>query len=93
MASAEKRPVNIASGETVTIQALFETVCKVAGKIHGWRPTEGPVGTRARGSDNTLCRKTLGWEPTTSLEEGLAKTYPWIKEQVEKCLTKTPEAV
>jgi len=24
----------------------------------------------------------LGWEPSTSLEEGLARTYRWIEEMV-----------
>jgi dTDP-D-glucose 4,6-dehydratase len=25
----------------------------------------------------------LGWEPQISLEEGMARTYAWIEEQVE----------
>ncbi len=82
MASSYSGPVNIANAEVVTIQQLFETVCKVANKIAGFRSVEGPVGTRARGSDNTLARKVLGWEPAISLEDGLRKTYPWIADQV-----------
>jgi dTDP-D-glucose 4,6-dehydratase len=31
-----------------------------------------------------MTKKVLGWEPKVSLEEGLAKTYEWIEEQVEK---------
>lgn len=82
MASDYNRPVNLASSETVSIEQLFETTCKVAGKILAWRASEGPTGVRARGSDNTLCRQVLGWEPTTTLTEGLSQTYPWIKQQV-----------
>ena len=26
----------------------------------------------------------IGWKPTMKLIEGIGKTYPWIKEQVEK---------
>lgn len=76
------QPLNIASSEIVTIEHLFETVCEIAGKILAYRSVEGPVGVQARGSDNTLCRQVLEWEPSISLREGLSKTYPWIKKQV-----------
>jgi GDP-D-mannose 3', 5'-epimerase len=90
MESDYDKPVNIAHAETVTIAELFEEICRIANKILAWEPTEGPVGVRNRGSDNTLCRQVLdGWEPMTSLWNGLALTYPWIREQVEKGLTKT----
>ena len=42
----------------------------------------GPQGVRGRNSDNTQLREVLGWEPQISLEEGLARTYPWIEQQV-----------
>lgn len=82
MASDYSQPVNLASSEMVTIEQLFETVCKVAGKILTWRASEGPTGVRGRNSDNTLCRQVLNWEPNWTLHEGLSKTYPWIKQQV-----------
>lgn len=81
MASDYSQPVNLASSEMVTIEQLFETVCKVAGKILAWRASEGPVGVRGRNSDNTLCRQVLDWEPSTTLHEGLSQTYPWIAQQ------------
>lgn len=82
MASDYTKPVNIASSQTVTILELLETVCRVAGKIVGWKSVPGPVGVQHRPSDNTLCREVLGWEPRTGLELGLAMTYPWIAKQV-----------
>lgn len=82
MASDYTQPLNIASSETVTIAELFETVYKAAGKIlaSNWIP--GPVGAQARGSDNTKCLEVLRWEPDTSLADGIAKTYPWVRDQV-----------
>ncbi|HUZ39656.1 MAG TPA: hypothetical protein VMV17_25320 [Streptosporangiaceae bacterium] len=40
-----------------------------------------PQGVRGRGSDNATVRRALGWEPTVSLEDGLAQTYEWIADQ------------
>lgn len=74
-------PVNIAHPDQVTIAELFHITCRVANKIITWRPTDGPVGVRSRGSDNTLCKQILAWEPSTSLWRGMALTYPWIRDQ------------
>ena len=47
--------------------------------------TVGAVnGVRGRNSDNRLIEQKLGWKPTSTLREGLEKTYPWIEEQVVK---------
>jgi GDP-D-mannose 3',5'-epimerase len=82
MASNYWKPVNIGSAETVTVEQLFEAACQVAGKILAHRQVDGPVGVRHRGSDNSLCRQILGWEPPTSLFDGLKQTYPWVRDQV-----------
>ena len=34
-----------------------------------------------RNSDNTMIQKILGWDPSTPLRAGMAKTYAWIAEQ------------
>lgn len=45
------------------------------GRNVGVRHTEGPEGVRGRNSDNTLVRSLLdGWEPRTSLADGLRVT-------------------
>jgi len=41
-----------------------------------------PQGVRGRNSDNTLCKQLLKWEPQISLQEGLARTYQWVAQQV-----------
>lgn len=75
-------PINLASAETASIAKLFETICKVAGKILAYKSVLGPTGVSERGSDNTLLKQVLDWEPTTPLAEGLEKTYPWVRDQV-----------
>lgn len=42
----------------------------------------GPQGVRGRNSNNSLIREKLGWDYTMKLEQGLSRTYFWIKEQI-----------
>lgn len=82
--------VNLGSQEPVTIAELVRRIAAVAGKTvtPRYRPDK-PVGPRGRSSDNTLCRSLLGWAPGTSLDEGLARTYPWIEQQVSASLVRS----
>ena len=76
-------PVNIGSEEMVTINQLAEMVMHIAGKRLTIKHVSGPLGVRGRNSDNRLIREKLGWTPRMTLNEGLALTYPWIRQQVE----------
>ena len=75
-------PVNIGSEEMVSINRLAEIVMEVAGKKIGLKHIEGPLGVRGRNSDNKLIKEKLGWAPSESLKEGIAKTYAWINAKV-----------
>lgn len=77
-------PVNIGSEEMVTINQLAETVMDIAGKKLTIKHIPGPLGVRGRNSDNRLISEKLGWRSQMSLREGLDKTYPWIRKQVEE---------
>jgi nucleoside-diphosphate-sugar epimerase len=76
-------PVNIGSEEMVTINQLVETASRVAGKEVKKNHINGPLGVRGRNSNNDLIREKLGWDYSQTLEEGIRKTYNWIKEQIE----------
>jgi hypothetical protein len=43
---------------------------------------DAPQGVRGRSSDNTLIRERLGWEPSTSLGDGIEATYRWIHDEL-----------
>ena len=76
-------PVNIGSEEMVTINQLVETAAKVSGKVvQKVYKLDAPLGVRGRNSNNDLIRKELGWDYSQTLEEGIGKTYDWIKEQI-----------
>ena len=78
-------PVNIGSEEMVTINQLVETVAKVSGKVvKKMYKLDAPLGVRGRNSNNDLIRENLGWDYEQTLEEGIRKTYDWIKGQINK---------
>lgn len=82
MDSSFRGPVNIGSEEMITINEMAHMIMRIAGKTLTLNHVPGPVGVRGRNSDNHLIREKLGWEPTMSLHDGLARTYTWIEMQV-----------
>ena len=85
MQSREHSPINLGSDRMVTINELVDIVAKIAGKrVVKRHDLTKPQGVRGRNSDNTRLRQVLHWEPQTSLEAGLARTYRWISEQLVK---------
>ena len=77
-------PVNIGSEEMVTIYQLVDTAAKVAGKKISKNHIDGPLGVRGRNSNNDLVREKLDWDYSQPLEEGIRRTYDWIKWQTIK---------
>jgi GDP-D-mannose 3', 5'-epimerase len=75
-------PLNLGTDRLVSINDLAEIIIRISGKRISIAHIDGPQGVRGRNSDNTRLREVLGWEPATSLEDGLAATYAWIAEQV-----------
>jgi GDP-D-mannose 3', 5'-epimerase len=85
MQSDYHEPINLGQDRMVTIDELVDMVAAVAGKtIKKRHDLTKPQGVRGRNADLTLMRSVLGWEPEVRLEDGLASTYAWIKEQVER---------
>ena len=74
-------PVNIGSSEYVTVNELVEVVAAAAGKNIWIRHIEGPVGVQSRNFSHKRI-ESLGWRTRFSLAEGIARTYPWIEQQV-----------
>jgi nucleoside-diphosphate-sugar epimerase len=78
-------PINLGSSELVSINTLVSKVEKIAGvKVKRSFDLNAPKGVAGRNSDNTFIRKVLKWEPSTTLDTGLAATYRWIKGQYAK---------
>jgi GDP-D-mannose 3', 5'-epimerase len=90
MHSNIREPINIGTDRLVSINQLIAIVSKIAHKkIKKKYDLTKPQGVRGRNSDNTKLKKLLKWEPTITLEEGLDKTYNWIKSEIIKGKLKT----
>lgn len=73
-------PINLGNPGEFTIRQLAELVIKMTGSsskiVERPLPTDDP--TRRRPNIDLAIEK-LGWQPTVSLEEGLAKTIDWFR--------------
>jgi len=75
-------PINLGSTEAVSINQLVDSVEGIAGiKLKRNYNLSAPKGVNGRNSENTLIKKNLNWEPDTTLQAGLEKTYAWIYDQ------------
>lgn len=75
-------PINLGSTELVSVNELVSIIEGIAGvKLVRHYDLTAPRGVAGRNSDNTLIKSVLGWEPTITLKDGLAKTYAWIEQQ------------
>lgn len=68
--------VNLGSGVGVTIRELVETLSAFIPFEYAFDPSK-PSGFPRRVMDISRAREWIGYDPTTSLREGLEKTWAW----------------
>ena len=77
-------PVNLGNPNEFTILQLAEKVVDLTGSkskiVYEDLPADDPV---QRQPDITLAKKTLDWEPTVQLEQGLKKTIEYFEEKIK----------
>jgi dTDP-glucose 4,6-dehydratase len=80
--------INLGTGQEIKIGELAQKIIRKTGR--SVKIKVDPVRLRPERSEvmrllsnNTLARKTLGWEPTVSLDDGLDQTIDWIKSHLE----------
>ena len=70
----EASPINVGTGEDVTIKELAETVGSVVGNKEIEWDTSKPNGTPRKVLDVSKI-KSMGWKPTINLRDGIESTY------------------
>jgi len=92
--SSSTGPMNLGNPDEFTVRELAEEVLQqVVPPEEGKAPeTSGRLrrlplpedDPKVRRPDITLARRELGWEPAVGLQDGLARTIPWFRKQVEE---------
>ena len=83
------KTINLGSGQETRIKDLAELISGLIGRTmdiqsdkQRIRPPDSEVDRLL--ADNRLARELLGWEPATSLEDGLKQTIEWVKAHLER---------
>ena len=73
-------PVNVGNPREISVRDLAELVARIAGSdseiVYTERPVDDP---EVRCPDISLARRSFGWEPRVSLEDGLRRTIEWAR--------------
>ncbi len=78
---------NIGNSKTTTLNDFIKICEKTVGKTAIVKQVPEKLGdVPITYSDVTLANKDFGYEPTTDLEEGLKKTFEWLKPVLDKQL-------
>ena len=78
-------PVNIGTGKETDVVTLARTLQRLSGT--NAEPEHGPAkpGEQRRSViDGALARRELAWEPRTSLEDGLRRTFEWFRSREQQ---------
>ncbi|MFM7054600.1 MAG: SDR family oxidoreductase [Bacteroidota bacterium] len=74
------RVYNVAVGESITVNQLFDEVAAIAGKeMKPHHRPDRPGDVRSSLANISMARKYLGYEPQVRIREGLQRTYEWFK--------------
>jgi GDP-L-fucose synthase len=76
----DPEPVNIGSGEEISIRALAELICELCGFTGElrWDPTK-PDGQPRRCLDTSRAREKFHFTATTKFRDGLVETIAWYE--------------
>jgi len=88
-ADAVGRTVNLGCGQEISIGKLVDTISSIAGKTievsvqdQRVRPKNSEVNRLL--SDNRLARSLIGWQPAISLDDGLQRTFDWLRGHLDQ---------
>jgi len=75
--------VNVGSDKSTPIKTIAEKIIDISKKnMHVRFDRSKLVGPLSRAADIRKVKAMLGWEPSTSLDEGLKRTYLWAERRL-----------
>jgi len=79
--------VDVGSGELVSIRSLVERIVPLVGGevLPAFGALPDRPGERPRVADVAPGRELIGWEPSTPLDLGLARTVEWFRARMLDC--------
>lgn len=76
--------IQIGPSESVSIREIAEKIVALSSKnIEIVFDENQPEGDIDRAADGSKAKRILGWEPTTSLDDGLSMLYSWVERQLQ----------
>ena len=84
--------INVGSGTEISIGDLVKQIGVIAGKtieVEGEDSRVRPAGSEVDRllADNSQAKRVLNWEPSVTLDEGLKRTFEWIREHLSEYRT------
>lgn len=77
--------IQLGPSYATTIREVAELVVKISGKdIQVKFDLSKPEGDKARCANYSRAKNILGWEPKTTLEEGVKELYEWVSKMIHK---------
>jgi GDP-L-fucose synthase len=84
-------PVNLGAGFEISVREIAEKIARATGHEGAVRwDAARPNGQPRRMLDVSRARARFGWEASTSLDEGLARTIAWYRENRQAILAREP---
>jgi len=82
--AAKNKIYNLDGKEKVTIKQIAETIKKILGNVKIEYTPARPGDFSGKEVNSELAKSELGWEASTTFEEGVRKYIAWYKEREEK---------
>ena len=88
---------NVGGSEPISLRDLVELLIDIAGtgrfRLVEWPPEKKAIDIGDFHADSSLIRRTLGWQPVTSLREGLTRTIEFYRAHLDKYVTDASHVV
>ncbi len=81
------RTINAGTGADISVNELAELICRDGPRIKHVPHIHPQSEIMKLCCDNSSAKALLGWEPATSLEDGISKTRRWLQKRSQPLLS------